>query len=1007
MAPNGIVPIMNESTFNLPRLEDYDINPLSGFLPSTPPLQRLTNPYYEPWETLIDIFHELMLIGRLREYVRKLPLLKTDRLENIEEYRRAFLILSFLAHGYVWGKYEPISDRLPPNIAIPWVKVSDYLDVAPICNHAAVVTWNWRLLFSNEPFDLNNLATLITFSNTLDESWFYLVTTAIEGFGGRALTSIMTAIQAVYDGNDEQLINALKVISSTISDINATLQRMFEKCDPYVFYWKVRPYLSGWKNEDLLPRGLIYEGVDENDENGNPIYRQYIGGSAGQSALIQALDIALNIDHYPTGVRPNTNGHTSSDNGHFYNNNCHHYSSCLNGYPQNHDIHHYASNGHTKPQQPYLHRIRQNIPGKHRKFLEDLAKIANIRNYIISNADYDSSTNTSSSDDEDMRLLRETKEASDLIKAYNECLIQMKNFRNKHLQIVSVYIVIQSHKRVGGLHFNAKEGTPPVNKDLIGNDEAIATVVSKKAITNTTSKNGDKEIRKTTSTESIEIIKGQLTKEQACLPFGYVSVKAHRRHRINPSTIRPNVHPSSDNSDPLLNELHDFNNHLQDHLTLGETASVLTTVTDVISPEVMELDGNGKADDDNMSWTHSHSHHGDDLSCFPGAPEFREAHDGLSAIMFSELPNLKNIGLCSIGRKGNKNSLGIRCCNELTEIPAEIGYMKNLTKLDLSKNKLKYIPDTIGFLHKLVELRLSDNQLTYIPSSIGSLKKLGTLLLDNNKLTELPPEIGEIKTLVNLDVRENPITVLPAELGRLQYLRKLRTEGCSLKTEFVHNITHSPPTLMELAARTIVRKQIPILEDTTEHLKDYLSNAKKCSFCGGPYFESFVKRGKIIDKNEQHIPLEYRLCSPHWNTEQERVSLLFCALPDTAPSSEPYKHPNHSDPTVTSDCNASVVSVSTSFEPRQKLQRSSSRRSITIPLSSLTRSPSLPSLPRSASPRPSSQLGDDVSVKKSNGARGKNGVFLLRSRKNSSASTILGKPPFSNSTSRFSSRWRI
>ncbi|CAG8445609.1 16575_t:CDS:2 [Funneliformis mosseae] len=513
----------------------------------------------------------------------------------------------------------------------------------------------------------------------------------------------------------------------------------------------------------------------------------------------------------------------------------------------------------------------------------------------------------------------------------------------------------------------------------------------------------------------------QLTKEQASLAFGYVSVKAHKRHRINPSTIRPNMHPPSDSSDPLLSELHEFNNQLQNmssHLTLGETASVITTVTDT-SPEVMELDGNGKADDDNMSWTHSHTHHGDDQSCFHGTvgtpDDLREAHGGLSEIMFSELPNLKNIGLCSLGLVKLSpnicflyitNCLQI-CCNELTEIPAEIGYMKNLTKLDLSKNKLKYIPDTIGFLHKLVELRLSENQLTYIPSSIGSLKKLGTLLLENNKLTELPPEIGEIKTLVNLDVRENPITVLPAELGRLQYLRKLRTEECPLKSEFVHDITHSPPTLMELAARTIVRKQIPILEDTTEHLKDYLASAKKCSFCGGPYFESFVKRGKIIDKNEHHIPLEYRLCSPHWNTEQERVSLLFCALPDTAPSSEPYKHPNLSDPTVTSDCNASVVSVSTSFDPRQKLQRSSSRRSMTIPLSSLTRSPSLPSLPRSASPRPSSQLGDDVSVKKSNSTRGKNGVFLLRSRKNSSASTILGKPPFSNSASRFGSRRRI
>ncbi|GBB93036.1 hypothetical protein RclHR1_00210032 [Rhizophagus clarus] len=478
MAPSYAVPL----TFSVPRLEDYDISPSTGFLPSTPPLECLPDSYYEPWETLISMFHNLLLAGRLREYVKKLPILKTDRLKTPEEYRRAFLVLSFIAHGYVWGKYEKVSDRLPDNIAIPWVEVSKYLDVAPIINHAAVVTWNWSLLFPDEPFKLNNLATLITFSNTLDESWFYLVTTAIEGFGGRALTSIMAAIQATYDGNNEILINELRNISSTIFDINKTLQKMFKKCDPYVFYWKVRPYLSGWENEDRLPQGLIYEGVDGNDENGNPIYRRYIGGSAGQSALIQALDIALSVKHYPTGIKPNTSS------------SCHRYTSCPNGCPQPHH------NGHTEPQQPYLHRIRQNIPGPHRRFLEDLAKIADIRNYIISNTNYDSSVNTSSDESEDICLLRETDESSDLIKAYNECLNQMKEFRKTHLNIVNFYIIKQA-RRGGDPHFNEKEVTPPVDKDLGGNCE-ITTV-------NETTKTtiGNNEII-TTTTKSIEIIKG-------------------------------------------------------------------------------------------------------------------------------------------------------------------------------------------------------------------------------------------------------------------------------------------------------------------------------------------------------------------------------------------------------------------------------------------------------------------------------------------------------------------
>lgn len=34
-----------------------------------------------------------------------------------------------------------------------------------------------------------------------------------------------------------------------------------EKCDPAVFYKRIRQYLSGWNNNPALPDGLIYEGI--------------------------------------------------------------------------------------------------------------------------------------------------------------------------------------------------------------------------------------------------------------------------------------------------------------------------------------------------------------------------------------------------------------------------------------------------------------------------------------------------------------------------------------------------------------------------------------------------------------------------------------------------------------------------------------------------------------------------------------------------------------------------
>ncbi|KAG9295588.1 hypothetical protein G9A89_000953 [Geosiphon pyriformis] len=529
----------------------------------------------------------------------------------------------------------------------------------------------------------------------------------------------------------------------------------------------------------------------------------------------------------------------------------------------------------------------------------------------------------------------------------------------------------------------------------------------------------------------------QLTKEQASLPFGYVSIKSVRRSRITglkpSSTIRPNGHLSSDTPETLLNDFFELNSHLQNsssHLTsiishnVGETGSINTTATDVIVPEVtvVDTDKSPEEQEDNEIYTPHISHaEGDGRVCCHIAssvfdddhhPHHRETLTGLSAIQFSELPSLTNIGLCQLGLvKLSPNicfllsttSLQI-CCNELTNIPPEIGHMKNLTALDVSENRLQTIPDTIGFLHKLVELKLSKNQLISIPSSIGSMKKLGTLYLDHNRITELPSEIGQIKDLVNLDVSHNPLTVLPAEIGRLQYLRKLRIDDCPLQPGFVHELAHSPPSLMELAARTIVRQQIPILQDTTQDIKNYLASAKKCSFCAGPYFENFVKRGKIIEKNDHPIPLEYRLCCPHWNTEQERVSLLFCALPDTAPSAQPYKHPRHTSPSNVSSKSshrAKALDINdTSSDPHSKMQRRASTRSVTIPISSLTKSPSLPNLPLMTSPQRTSDRPqqEEKAPNKKNSTSKRGSLSLWPSRKNSAASGILAKPSRNSST---------
>lgn len=91
----------------LPRLADYDISPQNGFLPSEIPLEVLPDPYYQPWETVVRNFQSLILSKRLRRIVDALPVLSTDLLLTEAEWRRAYSILGFIAHAYVWGGDRP------------------------------------------------------------------------------------------------------------------------------------------------------------------------------------------------------------------------------------------------------------------------------------------------------------------------------------------------------------------------------------------------------------------------------------------------------------------------------------------------------------------------------------------------------------------------------------------------------------------------------------------------------------------------------------------------------------------------------------------------------------------------------------------------------------------------------------------------------------------------------------------------------------------------------------
>lgn len=79
----------------------------NAFLPEKSPVQMLSDPYYEPWEFIGQNLSELIDQGRIRDAVKNLPTLSTDRLCSEAEWRRAYAMLAFVTHAYVWGGDKP------------------------------------------------------------------------------------------------------------------------------------------------------------------------------------------------------------------------------------------------------------------------------------------------------------------------------------------------------------------------------------------------------------------------------------------------------------------------------------------------------------------------------------------------------------------------------------------------------------------------------------------------------------------------------------------------------------------------------------------------------------------------------------------------------------------------------------------------------------------------------------------------------------------------------------
>ena len=126
-----------------------------------------------------------------------------------------------------------------------------------------------------------------------------LVHVAIEAEAGRALQLATELVDAAAQ-QDAALVERLLIDMNGVWDrMNGHFDRMPERCDPYIYYQRVRPYIHGWKNNPAMPAGLIYEGVAK--YAGKP--QSFRGQTGSQSSIVPAMDGLFQVVHESDPLR--------------------------------------------------------------------------------------------------------------------------------------------------------------------------------------------------------------------------------------------------------------------------------------------------------------------------------------------------------------------------------------------------------------------------------------------------------------------------------------------------------------------------------------------------------------------------------------------------------------------------------------------------------------------------------------------------------------------------------
>lgn len=281
-------------------LTDYDMSADRGFLSRHNADQVVLTGDLAVIRDVAMSLPQLLPTGRVRELlVDRLPRidLPLDTMSDAEA-RMCMVHYSFMVQAFVWG--EPKAPEiLPENLAAPMVALADHLGQQPLLPYSGYVLDNWGLIDKDRAIALDNVYMIQNFLNGQDENWFVLVHVAIEAAAGKALAAFGPVIEASNAGDIGRTSALLEGMGETWRTINAIFDRMPERCDPYVYFERVRPYIHGWRDNPALPDGIIYEGVERFGSKA----QAFRGQTGSQSSIVPAMDALMGVGHATDPLR--------------------------------------------------------------------------------------------------------------------------------------------------------------------------------------------------------------------------------------------------------------------------------------------------------------------------------------------------------------------------------------------------------------------------------------------------------------------------------------------------------------------------------------------------------------------------------------------------------------------------------------------------------------------------------------------------------------------------------